>query len=99
MERTPSPNVIPFPTFDHGLDAEPNVISIFNAKPLPCDFADNRVDPYAGLEEQERRAAIEADTRRDIRVKRWQSRVKWGCIVLAYAAIIFFAWQIGRGAL
>jgi hypothetical protein len=63
----------------------------------PRDYADNRVDPYAGLEEQERRARVEADVRRDIRIMRWQARVKWGCLLLAYAAIFYFAVQMGRG--
>jgi hypothetical protein len=91
MERTPSRLRLVEPDGD-----DSNVISIFNAKPLPCDYADNRVDPYAGLEEQERRAAVEADTRRDLRVMRWQARVKWGCIVLVYALLAYFSFQIGR---
>jgi hypothetical protein len=98
MESTPAPNVIQFPAFDAGLDdGDSNVVSILNAKPLSCDF-DSRPDPYAGLEEAARRAAVEADTRRDLRIMRWQSRVKWFAILTAYAAIIFFAWQLGRSA-
>lgn len=58
-----------------------------------------RADPYAGLEEAARRAAVEADTQRDLRVKRWQRRVAWFAILTAYATIIYFAWQLGRGAL
>lgn len=83
-----------FPAFDRGEDGDTNVISIFNAKPLPCDFADN----HAGLEEAARRAAVEADTRRDLRYARWQRRVAWFAILTAYATIIYFAWQYGRGA-
>jgi hypothetical protein len=87
-----------FPTFDAGLDdGDSNVVSILNARPLPCDF-DARPDPYAGLERQERRAAVEADSRRDLRIMRWQVRVKWFAILTAYAAIIYFCWQLGRGA-
>lgn len=96
MERTHS-NVIRFPGFDSGLDGDSNVISILKARPLPCDFADTRVDPYAGLEEQARRDAVEADSRRDRRIVRWQPRIKWGCIVLAYALLVYFSLQIGRG--
>jgi hypothetical protein len=97
MERTPAPNVIPFPPFDRDLDGDSNVVSILNARPLPCDF-DSHPDPYAGLEEAARRAAVEADSRRDVRIMRWQSRVKWFAILTAYAAIIYFLFQAGRGA-
>jgi hypothetical protein len=86
-----------FPPFDRDLDdGDSNVVSILNAKPLPCDF-DSRPDPYAGLEEAARRAAVEADSRRDLRIMRWQSRVKWFAVLTAYAAIIYFALQLGRG--
>lgn len=94
MESTPAPNVIQFPAFDRGLDDGDNVVTLTN-----CDAYRNRVDPYAGLEEAARRAAVEADSRRDLRIMRWQSRVKWFAILMAYAAIIYFALQLGRGAL
>jgi hypothetical protein len=82
-----------FPPFDRDLDGDSNVVSILN-----CQAYRNHPDPYAGLEEAARRAAVEADTRRDLRIMRWQSRVKWFAILTAYAAIIYFAWQLGRGA-
>jgi hypothetical protein len=96
MERTPAPNVIRFPAFDRGLDdGDSNVVSIFNAKPLPCDF-DSRPDPYAGLEEAARRAAVEADCRRDIRYIRWQGRVTALCIVVFYLVLFIVCFQLGR---
>lgn len=84
-----------FPAIGADLDDDDsNVISILNAKPPPVDF-DSRPDPYAGLEEAARRAAVEADCRRDIRIMRWQARVKWGCIVLFYVLLAYFSFRIG----
>jgi hypothetical protein len=55
-----------------------------------------RVDLNQAYAEHLQRAAVEADTRRDIRVKRWQRRVAWLCAVLFYALLGYFSFQIGR---
>jgi hypothetical protein len=58
---------------------------------------DDHLDLYRTVAEQERIARVNADTRRDIRVMRWQRRIKVASILLAYFLIIFFSFQIGRG--
>jgi hypothetical protein len=54
-------------------------------------------DPYDSIEEQARIAAVEADTRRDIRIVWLQSTVKWSCVVLAYLTVVYFLFELGRG--
>jgi hypothetical protein len=57
------------------------------------------VNLYQSLEDQARIAEIVAELdAAEARLRRMQATVKWFAILLAYAAIIFFAWQLGRGA-
>jgi hypothetical protein len=97
MESTPAPNVIQFPAFDRGLDDGDNVVPFHRSSTerMLEALADDSIERE---NERARLRAIEADTRRDLRIMRWQSRVKWFAILTAYAAIIFFAWQLGRSA-
>lgn len=61
---------------------------------------DELIDLYRSREEQERIDRIIVDIAADdARVKRLQKCVAWACIAAAYFAIIYFAWQLGRGAL
>jgi len=59
---------------------------------------DRRPNLYRKLDEAARIAAASADAERDFRILRWQTRIKWGAILLAYCAIVYFAFQFGRGA-
>jgi hypothetical protein len=58
---------------------------------------DDHLDLYRTIEEQERIARSNADVARYMRVVRWQRRIKVACIVLAWAVIVYFGLQLGRG--
>jgi hypothetical protein len=53
-------------------------------------------DPHGQLGPRE---TVYDDELRDLAVFWWQHRIKWGCIILAYALIVYFGFQLGRGAL
>jgi hypothetical protein len=56
------------------------------------------VDLYQSLEDQARIAAIVAEIdAADARLRRMQATVKWFAILLAYALIVYFTFQLGRG--
>lgn len=68
----------------------------------------HRPDRYQQLATAEAMQRVAADERRDLKAirrhLRWQLfmlalpvRVKWFAILTAYATLIYFAWQIGRG--
>lgn len=58
---------------------------------------DDNLDLYRTLEEQERIARVVADIRRDDRVLFWQRTIKCAAILLIYALLAYFSFQIGRG--
>jgi hypothetical protein len=56
------------------------------------------VNLYQSLEDQARIAAIVAEIdAADARLRRLQATVKWFAILLAYALIVYFTFQLGRG--
>jgi hypothetical protein len=56
------------------------------------------VNLYQSLEDQARIAAIVAEIdAADARLRRMQATVKWFAILLAYALIVYFTFQLGRG--
>lgn len=62
--------------------------------PRVLERSDSHVDLYRTLEEEERIHRVYRDVRRDLR--RLQAFVKWGAILVAYGAIVYFAFQAGR---
>jgi hypothetical protein len=57
------------------------------------------VNLYQSLEDQARIAAIVAEIdAADARLRRMQATVKCFAILLAYALIVYFSFQLGRGA-
>jgi hypothetical protein len=45
---------------------------------------------------QRRIAAVQADERRDMRIMRWQRRIRLFCLFVAWATVIYFAMQFKR---
>jgi len=64
-----------------------------------CREYDRRVDLYNSLSEHRRIAAVIRDTERDLRIMRWQSRIKAFCIAVAVGCIVYFGGQLVRPTL
>lgn len=67
--------------------------------PRVLERSDSHIDLYRTLEEEERIHRVYRDVRRDLRIMRLQAFVKWGAIITAFAAIMYFAFQMGRSGL
>jgi hypothetical protein len=76
--------------------------NIRSVRPLPDEHLNaifgEPVNLYQSLEDQARIAAIVAEIdAADARLRRMQATVKWFAILLAYALIVYFSFQMGRG--
>jgi hypothetical protein len=66
--------------------------------PIPDEHLNAIFGLYQSLEDQARIAAIVAEIdAADARLRRMQATVKWFAILLAYALIVYFTFQLGRG--
>ena len=57
----------------------------------------NHIRLYRSLEEEARIHAVYQDVQRDLRIMRAQAFVKWLAVLVAYATLALFSFQIGRG--
>jgi hypothetical protein len=66
--------------------------------PIPDEHLNAIFGVYQSLEDQARIAEIVAEIdAADARLRRMQATVKWFAILLAYALIVYFTFQLGRG--
>lgn len=91
--RNPASNVVPL---HRAVVSDKRDVEIYGYRPrcdeldAPVDLAEARkIDLYKAMDEQAR-AAVEADERRDLRFHRLQAFIHWACIGIALVTLAYF---------